>query len=147
DRGFRLVVSDSWLAGLFRTQILARIAAFAMRRLRVRRFAFRTVSQIGIHYREGSLSQTLAGLPDKAPQAGDRFPWLKLKRRPNGAIEDLFAVLDDTRFHLLAIGQPAPVDGALDFADLIEVHEIPDDAANRQELAARQIPQPSFYLL
>ena len=30
DRGFRLVVSDSWLAGLLRTQVLARIAAFAM---------------------------------------------------------------------------------------------------------------------
>ena len=31
DRAFRLVVSDSWLAGLLRTKILARIAAFAMR--------------------------------------------------------------------------------------------------------------------
>ena len=30
DRAFRLVVSDSWLAGLLRTKILARIAAFAM---------------------------------------------------------------------------------------------------------------------
>ena len=32
DRAFRLVVSDSWLAGLLRTKILARIAAFAMSR-------------------------------------------------------------------------------------------------------------------
>src|SRR4029077_7788506 len=30
DRGFRLIVSDNWLAGLFRTKILARIGAFAM---------------------------------------------------------------------------------------------------------------------
>ena len=30
DRAFRLVVSDSWLAGLLRTKVLARIAAFAM---------------------------------------------------------------------------------------------------------------------
>src|SRR6266511_5952354 len=30
DRAFVLVVSDSWLAGLFRTRILARIVAFAM---------------------------------------------------------------------------------------------------------------------
>ena len=34
DRAFRLVVSDSWLAGLLRTKVLARIAAFAMRRQR-----------------------------------------------------------------------------------------------------------------
>src|SRR5262249_36405719 len=30
DRAFTLFVSDSWIAGLFRTRILARIAAFAM---------------------------------------------------------------------------------------------------------------------
>ena len=37
DRAFMLVVSDTWLAGLFRTQILARIAAFAMGRERIRK--------------------------------------------------------------------------------------------------------------
>ena len=52
DRAFRLVVSDNWLAGLLRTQVLARIAAFAMSRERIQRLAFRVVSQIGIDYRE-----------------------------------------------------------------------------------------------
>src|SRR5947209_20572245 len=37
DRAFRLVVSDNPLAGLFRTQILARIMAFGMRRNWVQR--------------------------------------------------------------------------------------------------------------
>ena len=37
DRAFRLVVSDSWLAGLLRTKILARIAAFAMGLERIQR--------------------------------------------------------------------------------------------------------------
>ena len=32
DRAFKLVVADNWLAGLFRTKILARIAAFALSR-------------------------------------------------------------------------------------------------------------------
>src|SRR5205823_12749806 len=45
DRAFRLVVSDNPLAGLFRTQILARIMAFGMRRKWVQRRAFRIVSQ------------------------------------------------------------------------------------------------------
>jgi hypothetical protein len=48
------------------------------------RAAFRVVSQIGIHYRNGLLSQTLDGLPDDAPRAGDRFPWLRLKLQSGG---------------------------------------------------------------
>src|SRR5256886_3458353 len=35
-----------------------------------------------------SLSETLAGLPEAAPRAGDRFPWLRLKFRPNGPTEE-----------------------------------------------------------
>ncbi len=68
DRAFRLIVADGWLAGLLRTQVLARIAAFAMGLQRVRSLAFRTVSQIGIYYRPGALSQATAGLPEGAPR-------------------------------------------------------------------------------
>jgi len=46
DRAFRIVVSDSWLAELARTHLVARIAAFVLRFAAARRFAFRTVSQI-----------------------------------------------------------------------------------------------------
>jgi len=108
DRAFRLVVSDSRLAGLLRTQILARIAAFAMSRERIQRVAFRVVSQNGIHYRKSPLSKSLEGMPHGAPRAGDRFPWLRLKFRANGAIEDLFQKLDDTRLSLMVFGQPSP---------------------------------------
>ena len=111
DRAFRLVVSDSRLAGLLRTKVLARIAAFAMSRGRIQRIAFRVVSQIGIHYRKSALSQSLDALPAGAPRAGDRFPWLTLKFRADGAIEDSFRTLDDTRFNLLVIGQPSPPEG------------------------------------
>src|SRR5687767_501124 len=83
DQAFMLVVSDTWLASLFRTQILARIVAFAMGRERIQRVAFRTISQTGIRYRNSRLSQTLPGLPDGAPRAGDRFPWLHLKFEAN----------------------------------------------------------------
>jgi 2-polyprenyl-6-methoxyphenol hydroxylase-like FAD-dependent oxidoreductase len=147
DRGFRLVVSDNWLAGLFRTKILARIAAFAMSRERIQRFAFRTVSQTGIHYRDGALSKSLDGLPGSAPRGGDRFPWLRLKFRPDGPVEDSFAKFDDTHFHLIAIGQPAPPEGTLGLRDLLRTHAIPDDPVNDAELARAQIPKACFYLL
>ena len=127
--------------------MLARIAAFALRRERIQRVAFRVVSQIGIHYRKSSLSKTLKGLPDNAPRAGDRFPWLRLRLRANGSIEDLFQKLDDTQFNLIVIGQPSPSEGALELGDMLGIHVIPADPINDVELARTQIPQPSFYLV
>jgi 2-polyprenyl-6-methoxyphenol hydroxylase-like FAD-dependent oxidoreductase len=147
DRAFSLVVSDSWLAGLFRTRVLAKILAFALGLGRIRRIAFRTISQIGISYRGSSLSETLGGLSDSAPGAGDRFPWLRLRCLPEGPVEDLFGRLDDTRFNLILIGQTAPPGGVSEPGDLMLIHEIPSDPANDQELARAQIPRPSFYLL
>lgn len=147
DRAFMLTVSDSWLAGLFRTQILARIVAFAMGRERVQKFAFGVVSQTGIHYRMSSLSETLPGLPEGAPRAGDRFPWLRLKFQANGPVEDLFKKLDDTRLNLVVIGQTAPPIGAIGLGDLLLTHVIPADPANGQELARARISGPAFYLL
>jgi 2-polyprenyl-6-methoxyphenol hydroxylase-like FAD-dependent oxidoreductase len=146
DRAFRLVISDSRLVGLLRTKVIARIAAFAMRRRPVQRFAFRVISQTGIHYRESSLSQSREGLPGEAPRAGDRFPWLKLRLRPDGEIEDTFRSLDDTRLNLLVVGQPVP-EGELPLGDRLRVHVIPDDPANDTALSGARIPRPSFYLL
>ena len=67
DRAFSLLVSDSWLAGLFRTRVLAKIMAFAMTIDRIRLLVFRTISQTGIRYPDSPLSETCAGLPDSAP--------------------------------------------------------------------------------
>ena len=147
DRGFTLAVSDGWLAGFFRTQIAARVAALVMSRKSVRNFAFRVVSQTGIHYRKSSLSSSTEKLPGGAPQAGDRFPWLKLKLHANGAAEDLYQLLDDTRLNLVVVGQALPPRGIPDTDDLLRIHAIPTDPANDAELARVQIPKPSFYLL
>jgi 2-polyprenyl-6-methoxyphenol hydroxylase-like FAD-dependent oxidoreductase len=147
DRAFSLIVSDNPLAGLFRTRVLVKIMAFAMTFVRIQKLAFRTISQTGIQYRDSALSETPASFPGAAPRAGDRFPWLRLKLQPNGSTEDLFAKLDDTRFNLIMIGQPAPAGGLPGLGDLLRIHEVVDDPANDQELARMQIPQPSFYLL
>jgi hypothetical protein len=146
DRGFRLVVSDSWWAGLFRTHILARIAAFAVNRQRVQRLAFSTVSQTGIHYRKSPLSHALDAPPDKAPQAGDRFPWMTLQLEPGGDTEDLFLALDDTRFHLLAFGQPETPKVPL-YEGMLTAHAVPVNAHNDAELARAGIARRAFYLL
>jgi 2-polyprenyl-6-methoxyphenol hydroxylase-like FAD-dependent oxidoreductase len=147
DRAFQLIVADGWLGALFRTKILARVAATAMTFERVRKLAFRTISQIGISYPKSSLSQSLPGLPKGAPAAGDRFPWARLKLRAGGPVEDLFSELDDTCFNLLIFGQPAVQAPRGAFGDLQRVHVIPADAANDAELTRVGVPRPSFYLL
>jgi 2-polyprenyl-6-methoxyphenol hydroxylase-like FAD-dependent oxidoreductase len=147
DRAFSLIVSPGRLAGLFRTRVLAKILALAMSFERIRRLAFRTISQIGIRYRDSPLSETLPALPDAAPRAGDRFPWLRLKLSANSPAEDLFRRLDDTRFALIVIGQPAPPGGVPGLGDLLRTHVVPADPANDRELARAQIPRPAFYLL
>jgi 2-polyprenyl-6-methoxyphenol hydroxylase-like FAD-dependent oxidoreductase len=147
DRAFALIVSESWLAGIFRTQIMARIAAWAMTIERIRKLAFRTISQIGIRYRQSPLSQTLAGLPEGAPRAGDRFPWIKLKLRADGPVEDLFQALDDTRFNLLVMGQRMSSNTNIGLGDLLNIQVIPQDAHNAAELASAGISGPAFYLL
>ena len=147
DRAFRLVVTDTWLAGLFRTKILTRIIGAAMRRERVQRAAFRTLSQIGIRYPKSALSHTLPGLPDGAPVAGDRFPWLRLQFTMNGPVEDVYEKLDDSHFHLLAIGQAAPPGNELGLGEMVRTHDIPASPVNDGEFARVDIPRPSFYLL
>jgi 2-polyprenyl-6-methoxyphenol hydroxylase-like FAD-dependent oxidoreductase len=148
DRAFQLIVADGWLGALFRTRILANVAAGAMKFERVRRLAFRTISQIGIRYPASSLSKALPGLPRDAPAPGDRFPWMRLNLEPNGQTEDLFERLDDTKFNLLMIGQsPLAPETLDDFGGLIRIHAIAADPANAAELARARVPQPSFYLL
>ena len=147
DRGFRLAVSDSWIAGLMRTRVLAKIAAFAMSLDRVQRMAFRIVSQTGIRYRKSSLSKSLDGPAGVGPRAGDRFPWLHLKTSASGLVEDIYQKLDDTTFNLIVFGQPSPPLASSKLGALLKVHTYPADAGNDAELARVQIPQLSFYLL
>jgi 2-polyprenyl-6-methoxyphenol hydroxylase-like FAD-dependent oxidoreductase len=147
DRGFMLIVSDSWFVGLLRTQILARIAAVVMKFKAAQRIAFRTVSQTGIHYRWGRLSRSAQAFTGAAPRAGDRFPWLHLKFSVDGPVEDSFRKLEDTKFNLIAFGQPAPDIGRIWLGDMITVHTIPAGPENDREFARVGIPLPSYYLV
>lgn len=146
DRAFNMLVSNHWLAGVFRTRILAKIAAFAMRFESVQQRAFRTVSQTGIHYRHSALSQTLAVHSPNAPKAGDRFPWLQLKLQIDGPVEDIFQKMDDLHFHLIVIGQHAP-EAIHKLDDWVITHVIPQDVHNTQALARMGITGTAFYLV
>ena len=147
DRMFSLVVSDTRVAGLFRTRVLANAMALAMRLKRIQKLAFLTISQTGISYRDSPISETLSGLPEAAPRAGDRFPWLRLKLSADGPSENFFGKLDDRRFTLILLGQPLPPGGVPGLGDLLRTHVVPRDPANDAELSRTRIPETAFYLL
>jgi 2-polyprenyl-6-methoxyphenol hydroxylase-like FAD-dependent oxidoreductase len=147
DRLFMMLVSDGAIAKLFRTRIVPRMLGIAMTVQGIRRLAFRTISQIGIRYRQSPLSTNLPGLPAGAPRSGDRFPWLKLRLDGDDAAMDLYRQLDDTRFNLLIIDQPAPAEGLLETGELLRIHLISHDGVNTAELARANLSGPAFYLL
>jgi hypothetical protein len=147
DRLFSLVISDNWVTGLLRTRLIPRLLAQALKLERVQKLAFLTISQTGITYRKSTLSETLAGIPESAARAGDRFPWVRLKFSDGGPREDLYQKLDDTRFTLVVIGQPAPASGIQVLNGAVQMLTIPVNAENRAELARVKVPETAFYLL
>jgi 2-polyprenyl-6-methoxyphenol hydroxylase-like FAD-dependent oxidoreductase len=147
DRLFSLVISDNWTTGLLRTRLVPQLLGIAIRSPRVQKRAFLTISQTGITYRKSPISETLSGIPESAPRAGDRFPWIHLTFTDGGPREDLYQKLNDTRFALIVIGQPAPEGGIPALDGALQVLTIPVNAGNREELARVKVPETAFYLL
>src|SRR5262249_25130242 len=84
DRAFPLVAEQAARGPSARIRLVPLLARLLLRLTAVRRFLFRTVSQIGIHYRTSALSAGAAG----AVRGGDRLPWVAM-----GPGQDNFAPL------------------------------------------------------
>lgn len=147
DRLFSLVISDNWVTGLLRTRLVPKLAGLAIRLQRVQKLAFLTISQTGITYRKSPISETLSGIPETAARSGDRFPWIRLTFTDGGPREDLYQKLDDTRFTLIVIGQPAPASGFPALNGTMQTLMISANAENRAELERVNVPETAFYLL
>jgi 2-polyprenyl-6-methoxyphenol hydroxylase-like FAD-dependent oxidoreductase len=94
DRAFVLVTRSGPLARFMRTQVVPRLIPFILRFHAIRRFMFRTVSQIMIHHRGSALSAGKAG----RVEGGDRLPWTP----------DNFAVLDGMHWQVHIYGEADP---------------------------------------
>jgi len=147
DRLFRLIVADNWLAGIWRTKVMAKVAEFVLKRPRIQAWMFRSVSQTGIAYKDSVLSWASAWLPPEAPQAGERFPWLRLRLRPDGPVQDLYQALDDRRFHLFVIGQSLPEGMESLPGARVCTHLVPRGVFNDDTLRRRGFSLPSYYLV
>jgi len=102
DRGFTVATSPSARARVVRTRVLPRVFPIAVRVASVRRFLFRTVSQIAIHYRGQALSAGKVG----PVEGGDRLPWVELDGASGRT--DNYAVLDGREWQTHVYGTPAP---------------------------------------
>jgi hypothetical protein len=72
DRAFTVVTSPGPLARFVRVEVAPRLLPALFASTSVRRFMFRTISQIGVNYRGSRLSEGSAG----SVKGGDRLPWV-----------------------------------------------------------------------
>jgi hypothetical protein len=99
DRVFTVVTSPGRFARLVRTKIVPWLAPWLFRLPGARRFLFQTVSQVGIEYRESSLSTGAVG----TVRGGDRLPWVE-----TGPKEDNFDPLKSLGWQVHVYGEPRP---------------------------------------
>ena len=119
DRVFTGVISASALARFVRTRLVPLLAPAVFSFRFVRRFAFRTVSQIAINYRGSALSVGQAG----RVHGGDRLPWTPLD--PSGGGEDNHAPLASLDWQLHVYGSAGPELAAFAARRAIPLHVFP----------------------
>ena len=123
DRFFNLVASPEPILTYLRMHVFPYVAGVAFSIDAVRKFMFPRISQIGINYRNGSLSDHAAD-GEFDVRSGDRMPYLNL----NG--ESIYDRLRAPKFHLLTFydGESSPSEGKTirpPYSDLIDHSKLP----------------------
>jgi 2-polyprenyl-6-methoxyphenol hydroxylase-like FAD-dependent oxidoreductase len=94
DKMFDYATNDEWFVVFLRTHIIPHIGNFVLHLGAVQRLLFPLVSQIGINYRDGSLSAHDGDRSFKV-KAGDRMPYLLIDGM------SVYDKLRQPKFHLL----------------------------------------------
>jgi 2-polyprenyl-6-methoxyphenol hydroxylase-like FAD-dependent oxidoreductase len=119
DRMFEILAGDRWYLRFFRTKILPSLAGVVMQSSLAKEFLFPTVSQIGLNYRDSSLSKHL-GDKDFKVKAGDRMPYFLV----DGA--NVYDKLRAPKFHLIVFadgehgGRDLQLEIEHEYGDLID---------------------------
>jgi hypothetical protein len=96
DRGFTLVTKRGRVARFLRTRLVPLLVPRLFRLSAVRKFLFATVSQIGVNYRTGWLSEGATG----RLRGGERLPWVA-----TGTGQDNFGPLTALAWQVHVYGQ------------------------------------------
>ena len=118
DRMFQLGAGEEWFTSWVRVHIFPYVANLLTRMDFVKRAIFPLVSQIGINYRDASLSVNDVDLKVKA---GDRMPYFVLDGR------SIYDWLREPKFHFIIFndGSAPQAKTAGDLGGLADVHHIP----------------------
>jgi 2-polyprenyl-6-methoxyphenol hydroxylase-like FAD-dependent oxidoreductase len=140
DQAFTAVTSDSELALVIRLHIIPHILPALLGSHTARPFLFRTISQIGVNYRDSALSEGRTG----KIHAGDRLPWLQFPDNPKSPYPDNFAPLSslDWQVHIYSTWT-CPDIGRLSFQRKLAFHVFPWQPS----LAASGIVENAVYLI
>jgi 2-polyprenyl-6-methoxyphenol hydroxylase-like FAD-dependent oxidoreductase len=132
DRAFTIATSGNPVIAFARTELAPHLAALALRIKPGRAFGFRTVSQLGIRYRNSPLSLEGPNTPRRGPRAGDRLPDAPVS--VNGSPSTLHRLVAVRGFHLLLCGPatswraPAVADAIDGYGNLVTMHQLSRDA-------------------
>jgi hypothetical protein len=125
DRMFELAAGSHWLMSFIRTTIFPPVAGFVASLEPVSKRVFPLISQIGINYRDDSLSEHTDDEAEHV-RAGDRLPYFLVDGK------SIFDKLKAPKFHLLIFfnGNHADVCGkfAREFGHFADCQIIPIDA-------------------
>ena len=122
DRMFEFAAGSNWLMSFIRTTIFPPVAGFVASLETFSKRIFPLISQIGINYRNASLSQH-NGDERENVKAGDRLPYFEVDGR------SIFEKLKQPKFHMLMFSRSNPEDFCEDFSSwyghLADCHVIP----------------------
>jgi 2-polyprenyl-6-methoxyphenol hydroxylase-like FAD-dependent oxidoreductase len=125
DRFFDFAAGPNWLMSLIRTTIFPPLAGFMASLETVSKRVFPLISQIGINYRDDSLSQHTNDEPAHV-KAGDRLPYFLVDGR------SIYDKLTAPKFHLLIFSNgergAAAAEFESRFGELIDCHSLQIDA-------------------
>jgi hypothetical protein len=147
DRAFTVATSTSPAVRLARTRIAPALLPVVLASRFVRASAFRTVSQLGINYRNSPLSSEEPRSSRTGPRAGDRLPDAPLPG--TGDARTLHGLTSTPGWHLLLCG-PSAAGRAGDPAGLargqLTVHRLtePDPTAAAPKSAAQALRRLGF---
>jgi 2-polyprenyl-6-methoxyphenol hydroxylase-like FAD-dependent oxidoreductase len=124
DRLFTFATTTNPVVCAARARLVPILAPLVLRSRRLRSAAFRTISELGIHYRNSPASSDGDRRGRHGPRAGDRLPDLPVIH--NGQRSTLHAAVAGTGYRLLLCG--GGFDGGSDLADrwpgLLTVHRL-----------------------
>ena len=151
DRLFSLIVGTNPLAIFARMHIIPTVIKFVMSQPKGRKFMFRTISQIGISYRDESLAHEASQgvFAKNIPVAGDRLPYV-LFTDEKGKQTNIQEFVHPAKFCLLIFGRrnTSEVEEiAREHETLMTVKQFTYTPALRELFTAFGITNGGYYLI